>query len=71
MIKQRSKVKKGQVQAFNTEFEEMFRQQQQLIISDKELKEQVINEIREVISPCYGAFLDQYVSMPLLPYPHI
>ena len=47
---------KQQIQSFNQEFEQMFRNQQQYVIPNKELKEQIVSELKAVLEPCYEAF---------------
>jgi hypothetical protein len=56
-VKVLSSPKLSEWQGFNSEFEEMFRQQQQLVVSNKELKEELIKEIKQLTMPSYEAFL--------------
>ncbi|ORE12114.1 Exo70 exocyst complex subunit [Rhizopus microsporus var. microsporus] len=45
---------------FNMEFEEIVRAQQSYAIPDLELRNQVIRDVKNVIVPMYGRFLDKY-----------
>ncbi|KAI8365409.1 Cullin repeat-like-containing domain protein [Choanephora cucurbitarum] len=45
---------------FNLEFEEISRAQQSYAIPDQELRNQVIRDVKNVIVPMYGRFLDKY-----------
>ncbi|KAI8380096.1 Cullin repeat-like-containing domain protein [Blakeslea trispora] len=45
---------------FNMEFEEISRAQQSYAIPDQELRNQVIRDVKNVIVPMYGRFLDKY-----------
>ncbi|RCH94987.1 exocyst complex component exo70, partial [Rhizopus stolonifer] len=45
---------------FNTEFEEISRAQQSYAVPDQELRNQVIRDVKNVIVPMYGRFLDKY-----------
>ncbi|CAO3645497.1 unnamed protein product [Mucor fragilis] len=45
---------------FNTEFEEIARAQQTYAIPDTELRNQVIRDVKNVLVPMYGRFLDKY-----------
>ncbi|KAI9486714.1 MAG: Cullin repeat-like-containing domain protein [Benjaminiella poitrasii] len=45
---------------FNTEFEEIARAQQSYAIPDTELRNQVIRDVKNVLVPMYGRFLDKY-----------
>lgn len=48
------------IQNFNIEFEEISRAQQTYAIPDTELRNQVIRDVKNVLVPMYGRFLDKY-----------
>ncbi|KAJ8658405.1 hypothetical protein O0I10_005757 [Lichtheimia ornata] len=45
---------------FNTEFEEIWRAQTTYAVPDAELRAQVIRDVKNVLVPMYGRFLDKY-----------
>ncbi|KAI8974745.1 Cullin repeat-like-containing domain protein [Pilobolus umbonatus] len=51
---------KDRFKNFNTEFEEIARAQQTYAIPDPELRNQVIRDVKNVLVPMYGRFLDKY-----------
>ncbi|KAI7877301.1 Cullin repeat-like-containing domain protein [Mucor mucedo] len=51
---------KDRFKNFNAEFEEISRAQQTYAIPDTELRNQVIRDVKNVLVPMYGRFLDKY-----------
>ncbi|KAI8381097.1 Cullin repeat-like-containing domain protein [Radiomyces spectabilis] len=51
---------KDRFKNFNTEFDETWRAQTTYAIPDAELRNQVIRDVKNVIVPMYGRFLDKY-----------
>ncbi|CAO3589024.1 unnamed protein product [Absidia cylindrospora] len=53
---------KDKFKNFNMEFDEIWRTQTAYAIPDPELRNQVIRDVKNVIVPMYGRFLDKYQS---------
>ncbi|KAI8973416.1 Cullin repeat-like-containing domain protein [Mycotypha africana] len=60
MGSQEKQMVKDRFKNFNTEFEEITRAQQTYAIPDTELRNQVIRDVKNVLIPMYGRFLEKY-----------